>query len=146
MCPPFPIKCVPLYSGPVDNRISFSIQPNLSNQFPFQDFPHNFMLRIVCTMSPSTRSRLHRDLKCTCWQFSLSVLKYCLELLILSGELKCKSSESSFILMSQVLDLLKRVYWNGFELTTFKEPCIHSCLCCRYGFRKWVFYVGPTHV
>lgn len=97
------------------------------------------MLRIVCTRSPSTRSRLHGDLKCTCWQFSLSGLKCCLELLILSGELECKSGKSSFILMSQVLDLLKRVYWNGLELTTFKEPCIFSCLWCRYGYGKLVF-------
>lgn len=91
----------------------------------------------------SIRSRLHGDLKCTCWQFSLSVLKCCLELLILSGELKCKSGKSSFILMSQVLDLLKRVYWNGLELIAFKEPCIFSCLWCRYGFGKLVFPRRP---
>lgn len=133
----FPL-CIPLYCGTADNRIYFAIKSNLGNQFPFQDFHHNFMLRIVCTMSPSTRSRFHRDLKCTCRQFSLSVLKCCLELLILSGELECKCGKSSFILMSQVLDLLKRVYWNGLELTTFKEPCIYSCLWCRYGFRKLV--------
>lgn len=121
----------------------FTIKSNLGNRFSFQDFHYNFMLRIVCTMSPSSRSRFHRDLKCTCRQFSLSVLKCCLELLILSGELECKCGESSFILMSHVLDLLKRVYWNGLELTTFKEPCIYSCFLCRYGLRKLVFPCSP---
>lgn len=135
----FHIKCIPSYCRKADNRIYFAVKLNLSNQFPF----HNFMLRIVRWMSPSTRSCFHGDLKCTCWQFALSVLKCCLELLILSGELECKSGKSSLTLMSQVLDLLKRVSWNGLEPTTFKELCIYSCLWCRYGFRKWVFRHRP---
>lgn len=130
---------IPLFCGTADNCFYFAITPNLSNRFSFQHFHHNFMLRIVCITSPSTRSHFHRDLKCTPWQFSLSVFKCCLALLILSGKLECKSGESSFILMSQVLDLLKRQYWNGLELATFKEPCIHSCLWCRSGFGKLVF-------
>lgn len=52
----------------------------------------------------------HVDLKCTRSQFSLSVFECCLGLLILSGGAEQESGESSFILMSQVLDLLKSEY------------------------------------
>lgn len=86
------------------------------------------MLKIACAMGLSVWSRLRVDLKCTRSQFSLSVFKCCLALLILSGEREHKSSESSFILMSQVLDLLKSEYWNGLELATFKGPRMH-CAC-----------------
>lgn len=68
----------------------------------------------------------------------LSVFKCCLALLILSGKLEHKSSESSFILMSQVLDLLKSEYWNGLELATFKGAPHPLCLWCRSGLGKWV--------
>lgn len=87
--------------------ISPLITHNLSNQFSFQDFFHNVMLKIACTMGLSVCSRFHRDLKCTRSQFSLSVFECCLALLILSGKPVHKSSKSSFTLMSQVLDLLK---------------------------------------
>ena len=60
--------------------------------------------------------------------FYLSVFKCCLALLILSGKLEHKSSKSSFILMSQVLDLLKSEYWNGLELGMFKGASPPFCL------------------
>lgn len=63
-------------------------------------------------------------------EVSLSVFKWCFALLILSGKLKHKSSKSSFILMSQLLDLLKRENWNGLELATCEDPCLYSCLWC----------------
>lgn len=93
---------------------------------PFQDLYGDFMLYIARTMGPSVWSRLRADLKCTHRRSSLSVFKCCLALLILSGKPEHKSSKSSFILMSQVLDLLKSEYWNGLELATFKGPRVHS--------------------
>lgn len=64
--------------------------------------------------------------KCTCSQFSLSVFKCCLPLFTLLLKLKHKSDQSSFILMSQVLYLLKSEYWNGLELGMFKGLRIYS--------------------
>lgn len=93
---------------------------------PFQDLCGDFMLNIACTMGLSVWSPLRADLKCTHRRSSLSVFKCCLALLILSGKPEHKSSKSSFILMSQVLDLLKSEYWNGLELATFKGPSVHS--------------------
>lgn len=71
--------------------------------------------------------------------FSLSVFKCCLALLILSGKLEHKSSKSSFILMSQVLNLLKSEYWNGLELGTFKGLRIHSACGADLGWENEFF-------
>lgn len=75
--------------------------------------------------------------------FSLSVFKCCLALLILSGKLERKSSESSFILMSQVLDLLKSEYWNGLELGTFKGLRIRSACGADLGCGNEFFVARP---
>lgn len=77
---------------------------------PFQDLRRDFMLNIARTMGLSVWSHLRADLKCARCRSSLSVFKCCLALLILSGKPEHKSSKSSFILMSQVLDLLKSEY------------------------------------
>lgn len=63
------------------------------------------------------------------WSWSALAANFslcCRALLILSGKLEHKSGKSSFILMSQVLDLLKSEYWNWLELGTFKGLRIRS--------------------
>ncbi len=103
--------CLSLLVKPLTSAfISPLITQSLSNQFSVRDFYSDFMLRFACAGALSVWSRFHVDLKCTRSQFSLSVFKCCLALLILSGKLEHKSGESGFILMSQVLDLLKSEY------------------------------------
>lgn len=126
--------------GTADNCFySPVMKPNLSNQFSLQDIYNDFMVKIVCTMGLSVWARFPMDLKCTRSQFSLSVFKCCLALLILSGKLEHKSSKSSFILMSQVLDLLRNEYWNGLELATFNGPRIHSACGADLGWGNYFF-------
>lgn len=97
--------------------ISPVLAQNLSNQFSVRDFCNNFMLKIACV-----REGWVFGLTFT-WSWSALTANFslcCLALLILSGKPEHKCGESSFILMSQVLDLLKSEYWNGLELGTFK--------------------------
>lgn len=117
-----------------DNYFYFGIMPNLSSLFTFQGF-HLILCLELCVERAQAPGLASTGI----FSFFLSVFKRCFALLILSGRLEHKSSESSFILMSQVLDLLKREYWNGIELATFQDPCIYSCLWCRSGIGKLVF-------
>lgn len=70
----------------------------------------------------------------------------CLALLILSGKPEHKCGESSFILMSQVLDLLKSEYWNGLELGTFKGLRIRSACGADLGWGNEFFPPDPVLV
>lgn len=107
--------------------ISPLITENPSNQLSVRDFYNDFLLKIACIRGTECLVSLSCGFgSALAANFSLSVFKCCLALLILSGKLEHKSGESSFILMSQVLDLLKSEYWNGLELGTFKGLRIHS--------------------